>query len=133
MSTAEKAQLGAADGANTSVQATADGAQATLALAAAHDAHLVLAPNPAQHPHGDFGFERGIALPQAAQLYTFTGIAVYREVFFNGCVDGVFPLKPLLLRSMAAGRCSAELYTGLWEDVGTPERLAQLNARMPAN
>jgi MurNAc alpha-1-phosphate uridylyltransferase len=40
----------------------------------------------------------------------------------------VFPLKPLLVRSMAAKRCGAELYTGLWEDVGTPERLAALNA-----
>jgi N-acetyl-alpha-D-muramate 1-phosphate uridylyltransferase len=103
----------------------------TLALAAAHDAHLVLAPNPPQHPQGDFGLEGGMAVPQAAQLHTFTGIAVYRVAFFSGCLDGVFPLKPLLLRSMAAQRCSAELYKGLWEDVGTPERLAQLNAKMP--
>ena len=41
---------------------------------------------------------------------------------------GAFPLKPLLLRSMAAQRCSAEIYKGPWEDVGTPERLAALNA-----
>jgi MurNAc alpha-1-phosphate uridylyltransferase len=38
----------------------------------------------------------------------------------------VIPLKPLLLRSMAAGRCSGELYGGVWEDVGTPERLRAL-------
>ena len=60
--------------------------------------------------------------------YTFAGIAVYRARFFEGCVDGVFPLKPLLLRSMAAARCSAELYSGFWEDVGTAERLQALNA-----
>ncbi len=64
----------------------------------------------------------------AAVRYTFSGIALYRPDFFAGCVDGAFPLKPLLLRSMAARRCSAELYEGLWEDVGTPQRLAALNA-----
>jgi MurNAc alpha-1-phosphate uridylyltransferase len=53
---------------------------------------------------------------------------MYRSAFFAGCADGVFPLKPLLLRSMAAKRCSAELYPGVWEDVGTPERLQALNA-----
>jgi MurNAc alpha-1-phosphate uridylyltransferase len=92
------------------------------------DAHLVLVPNPPQHRQGDFGLEQGLAVPSAPVQYTFSGIAVYRPEFFAGCVDGAFPLKPLLLRSMAARRCSAELYGGLWEDVGTPERLAALNA-----
>jgi MurNAc alpha-1-phosphate uridylyltransferase len=98
------------------------------ALAADRDAHLVLVPNPPQHAQGDFGLEQGLALPSAPTQYTFSGIAVYRPEFFTGCVDGAFALKPLLLRSMAARRCSAELYRGLWEDVGTPERLAALNA-----
>lgn len=100
----------------------------TLKVAADRDAHLVLAPNPPQHPRGDFGMEQGLALGAAASRYTFSGIAMYRSAFFAGCTDGVFPLKPLLLRSMAAKRCSAELYTGVWEDVGTPERLSALNA-----
>jgi MurNAc alpha-1-phosphate uridylyltransferase len=100
----------------------------TLRLAADRDAHLVLVPNPPQHPRGDFGLEQGLALSSAASQYTFAGIAVYRSAFFAGCADGVFPLKPLLLRSMAAKRCSAELYTGLWGDVGTAERLSALNA-----
>jgi MurNAc alpha-1-phosphate uridylyltransferase len=99
----------------------------TLELACDRDAHLVLVPNPPQHPVGDFGLEQGLALPQAASRYTFSGIAVYRSALFAGCTDGVFPLKPLLLRSMAANRCSAQLYTGVWEDVGTPERLRALN------
>jgi MurNAc alpha-1-phosphate uridylyltransferase len=103
---------------------------ATLALTAACDAHLVLVPNPPQHPKGDFGLARGMALPTATDQYTFAGIAVYRSAFFAGCADGVFPLKPLLLRSMAAMRCSAQLYTGLWEDVGTPQRLEELNGRL---
>jgi MurNAc alpha-1-phosphate uridylyltransferase len=100
----------------------------TLRLAADRDAHLVLVPNPPQHPRGDFGLEQGLALSGAASQYTFSGIAVYRSAFFAGCTDGVFPLKPLLLRSMAAKRCSGELYTGVWEDVGTAERLSALNA-----
>jgi MurNAc alpha-1-phosphate uridylyltransferase len=103
---------------------------AQAALAPNCDAHLVLVPNPAQHPRGDFGLEEGVALPSAPVQYTFAGIAVYRAPFFAGCADGAFPLKPLLLRSMQARRCSAELYSGVWEDVGTAERLAALNARL---
>jgi len=99
-----------------------------LMLDDARDAHLVLVPNPPQHARGDFGLENGLAVPAAAQQYTFSGIAAYRPEFFSGCVDGVFPLKPLLVRAMAAQRCTAELYTGLWEDVGTPQRLEALNA-----
>ena len=71
--------------------------------------------------------EGGLAVPSAPVQYTFSGIALYRPQFFADCAAGAFPLKPLLLRSMAAGRCSAELYRGLWEDVGTP-RLATISA-----
>ena len=102
---------------------------ARAALAADRDAHLVLVPNPPQHPGGDFGLEHGLAVPSAAVQFTFSGIAVFRERLFADCVDGAFPLKPLLLRSMAARRCSAELYSGIWQDVGTAERLQALNAR----
>jgi len=99
-----------------------------LGVAADADAHLILVPNPPHHPQGDFGLEGDRALPSAPLQHTFSGIAVYRPEFFAGCRDGTFPLKPLLLRSMAQGRCSAELYAGGWEDVGTPARLAALNA-----
>jgi MurNAc alpha-1-phosphate uridylyltransferase len=100
----------------------------TLKIAAGRDAHLVLVPNPPQHPRGDFGLEHGLARSAAVHTYTFSGIAMYRSEFFSGCTDGIFPLKPLLTRAMAANRCSAEVYMGLWEDVGTPERLQALNA-----
>jgi N-acetyl-alpha-D-muramate 1-phosphate uridylyltransferase len=102
----------------------------TLAIDAKYDSHLVLVPNPS-YLQGDFGLERGEALATAAELFTFGCIAVYRSSFFTDAQDGVFPVKPLWRRSMAAGRCSAQLYTGLWEDVGTPERLAALNRTGP--
>jgi MurNAc alpha-1-phosphate uridylyltransferase len=98
-----------------------------LALAEDSDAHLVLVPNP-EYLQGDFGFEHGRALAAAKELFTFGCIAVYRPAFFAGCEDGAFPMMPLWRRSMAAGRCSAQVYQGLWEDVGTPQRLAALNA-----
>jgi len=108
-----------------------------LGLARGCDAHLVMVPNPPQHPQGDFGLEGGLAVAGvdqgagagagAVQKFTFSGIAVYRPELFAGCTDGTFPLKPLLLRAMAAKRCSAELYRGVWEDVGTPARLEALN------
>ncbi len=100
-----------------------------LMLADSRDAHLVLVPNPPQHPRGDFGFVDGAAVATAAEQFTYSGIAVFRPEFFAGCQDGPFPLKPLLLRSMAAERCSAEVYRGDWEDVGTPARLEALNRR----
>jgi len=111
-----------------------------LSLPEPADAHLVLVPNPPQHPAGDFGIEgvamdgvaHARALPRVdgAPSFTFSGIGLYRESFFRGCTDGAFPLKPLLLRSMAAGTCTAEVYRGVWEDVGTPERLAALDRRL---
>jgi MurNAc alpha-1-phosphate uridylyltransferase len=99
----------------------------TLAIEAQYDSHLVLVPNPS-YLHGDFGLERGEVRVGAAELFTFGGIAVYRSAFFAGCQDGVFPIMPLWRRAMAAGLCSAQLYTGPWEDVGTPDRLAAVNA-----
>ena len=98
----------------------------TLGLGARRDAHLVMVRNPS-YLKGDFGIQHGEAKAAAAELFTFSGIAVYRPEFFAHCVDGAFPLKPLMVRAMEAGRCSAQLYEGLWEDVGTPERLAALN------
>jgi MurNAc alpha-1-phosphate uridylyltransferase len=103
---------------------------ATLSLPADKDAHLVLVPNPGGYA-GDFGFKQGLAVAAEAApdspLYTYSGIAMFRPAFFAGCINGSFPLKPLLLRSMSASRCSAQLFDGKWEDVGTPQRLAALN------
>ena len=101
-------------------------------------AHLWLVPNPAHNPRGDFGISPdGLALNQAdGERYTYSTIGLYRAALFaepfcaipQGNPDGIkAPLAPLLRRAMDEGRVDASLYTGRWTDVGTPERLAELN------
>jgi MurNAc alpha-1-phosphate uridylyltransferase len=93
-------------------------------------AHLVLVPNPVQHPHGDFGLECGELRHDGAVRYTFSGIASYRPALFAGLAPGRRPLKPVLDRALAAGLATGEVYRGRWTDVGTPERLAELEAAL---
>lgn len=105
-------------------------------------AHLWLVPNPAHHPLGDFGLDaNGLALnlppsDTTTPRHTYSTIGLYRPALFGppwcdlpaGNPTGVkAALGPLLRRAMDAGRVSAELYPGPWTDVGTPERLAELN------
>ena len=101
-------------------------------------AHLWLVPNPAHNPRGDFGISSaGLALNQSdGERYTYSTIGLYRAALFaepfcaipQGNPGGIkAPLAPLLRRAMDEGRVGASLYTGRWTDVGTPERLAELN------
>lgn len=104
-------------------------------------AHLWLVPNPAHNPKGDFGLSpEGLALnlptDHPGPRYTYSTIGLYRRALFATpwCeVEAANPqgiktsLAPLLRRAMDNQAVSAELYTGGWTDVGTPERLAQLN------
>jgi MurNAc alpha-1-phosphate uridylyltransferase len=113
--------------------------QAAVAHFVAGDklAHLWLVPNPAHNPAGDFGLSaEGLALNQAERRFTYSTIGLYRHGLFAppfcdippGNPQGLkAPLAPLLRAAIAQGRVSAELYTGAWTDVGTPERLADLN------
>ena len=99
--------------------------------------HIWLVPNPPHNPKGDFGLSsQGLALNQADVKFTFSTIGLYRRALFEapycsipvGNPAGVkAPLAPLLRAAMDNGQITAELYTGPWADVGTPERLAQLN------
>jgi len=93
-------------------------------------AHLVLVPNPAHHPRGDFAIECDELRLAGPALHTFSGIATYDPALFAGLAAGRRPLKPVLDRAAVAGLVSAELYAGRWVDVGTPERLAQLDAAL---
>ena len=89
--------------------------------------HLVLVPNPAHHPRGDFALAQGRSSGRGRTAYTYSGIGIYRPELFAGCDDGRFPLLPLLQRALAQGRLYGEVYTGCWTDVGTPERLAAID------
>ena len=94
-------------------------------------AHLVLVDNPPQHPRGDFTLdEDGFAgVPVGADsAFTYAGIGVFRAALVENHAPGAFKLAPLLKAAMARGEISGEHYRGAWSDVGTPERLAQLNA-----
>jgi N-acetyl-alpha-D-muramate 1-phosphate uridylyltransferase len=93
------------------------------------DARLLLAPNPPQHPRGDFGLEGDLVVARDTERFTYTGIGVYRPELFAGCAPGKFPLLPLLERAMAARRLHGEVYRGEWLDIGSPDRLAWLDAR----
>ncbi|GGO86383.1 mannose-1-phosphate guanylyltransferase [Marinobacterium nitratireducens] len=90
-------------------------------------AHLVLVDNPPQHPQGDFALRDGRVLQEGAERHTFSGVSVLSPRLFEGCEPGAFALAPLLRRAMAAGEVSGERYKGYWVDVGTVERLRQVD------
>ena len=95
-------------------------------------AHLLMVPNPVQHPEGDFYLKDSQVLNEAldgAEKLTFSGIGLYhRDLFKDVELDIPTKLAPLLRRAMADNRVSGEKYTGPWHDVGTPQRLQELNA-----
>jgi len=94
-------------------------------------AHLVLIDNPDHHPGGDFTLEGGRIGNAAADRLTFAGIGVYSPALFAGMRRGEKgQLAPLLRAAAAQGRVSGEHFRGRWVDVGTPERLAALNAAL---
>ncbi|MGB5511906.1 MAG: nucleotidyltransferase family protein [Woeseiaceae bacterium] len=89
--------------------------------------HLVMVPTPDYRQCGDFDLVDGLVRNGVKPSLTFSGVAVYRPGFFDGCEAGRFPLAPLLREAADAGQLSGEVYKGLWMDVGTPERLAAAN------
>ncbi|MBC3455217.1 N-acetylmuramate alpha-1-phosphate uridylyltransferase MurU [Pseudomonas mosselii] len=91
-------------------------------------AHLVLVDNPGHHGRGDFRLADGQVSDgdDAPGTLTFSGISVLDPVLFEGCQPGAFKLAPLLRKAMADGRVSGEHYRGHWIDVGTLERLADV-------
>ena len=107
---------------------------AGLPTAPAGLAHLVLVDNPPHHPQGDFALEAdsGRVGEHGARRLTFSGISVLRPELFAGCAPGRFPLGPLLRRAMADGAVTGERYGGAWRDVGTPQRLAELDRELRA-
>ncbi len=96
-------------------------------------AHLVLAPNPPHHAAGDFTLHAGKAGNAPAPRYTYTGIALVGPALVAPVRAGEkAQLAPLLRAAAEAGRLSGELHRGLWRDIGTAERLAELDALLRA-
>ena len=95
-------------------------------------AHLLMVPNPVQHPEGDFYLKDSKVTNESldgAEKLTFSGIGLYhRDLFKDVELDVPAKLAPLLRNAMAENRVSGEKYTGPWHDVGTPQRLQELNA-----
>ncbi|MGQ0579469.1 MAG: N-acetylmuramate alpha-1-phosphate uridylyltransferase MurU [Betaproteobacteria bacterium] len=94
-------------------------------------AHLVLVGNPPHHPKGDFCLEAGLVRASGRELLTFSGLGAYRAELFEPLARGAMhALAPLLRSQLPRGKVTGEHYRGLWTDVGTPARLAELDARL---
>ena len=96
-------------------------------------AHLVLVDNPLQHPDGDFQLAQGLISNATTNRLTFAGIGVYSPRLFASCQPGDFPLAPLLRDAAENGSLGGEHYQGEWVDVGTPQRLNQLDQKLRDN
>jgi len=105
---------------------------AHLALEDGAHGRIVLVQNPTHNSRGDFGLEGDVVVDRDVDRFTYSGVGVYRPEFFTGCSPGRFPMLPLLKRAIAARLLRGELHRGEWCDVGTPERLAALDAEVRA-
>jgi N-acetyl-alpha-D-muramate 1-phosphate uridylyltransferase len=99
-------------------------------LQASQQAHLVLVDNPAHHLEGDFALVNGRCKTCGPAKLTYSGIGVFSPALFADLPVGRYRLAPILREAMSFGDVRGEHYQGEWLDVGTPERLAELNARV---
>jgi MurNAc alpha-1-phosphate uridylyltransferase len=93
-------------------------------------AHLIVVPNPAHNTKGDFALDNGKLHKEGASKYTFSGIGYYQPALFSGLSYGKRALAPILFEAMDKDKISGELYSGDWRDIGTPERLQELDAHL---
>ena len=103
----------------------------SLNLAQPNLAHLVMVDNPQQHAQGDFCLRHGKLSEQDEPKLTFSGVGVYHPNLFASVVLGsAAKLAPLFKAAMAQGLVTAQHHTGAWYDIGTPQRLAELDASL---
>lgn len=93
-------------------------------------AHLILVPPPANCDAGDFDLEDGLVRNGKRPRLTFSGVALYRPEFFEGCEAGRFSVVPLLREAANEGKLQGSLYDGFWADVGTPARLDDVTRQL---
>ena len=93
-------------------------------------AHLVMVPNPVQHPTGDFVLEKGRLLARGEPRVTYAGLSVMSPELFEGIKPGKAALRPLLHTAITEARLSGQLWSGRWSDVGTPARLRELENKL---
>jgi len=91
------------------------------------EAHLILVPNPAHNPQGDFGIEGDILVNSSDLMYTFSGIAYYSPHFFDTIELQKSALAPYLRQSISKKALSGALFKKVWHDIGTPKRLKEIN------
>jgi len=101
---------------------------AALALDEGDAAHLVLVNNPSHNPNGDFALNKGRVSVDGSDKLTFSGVGLYQPHLFSDQSEECFPLAPLLRNAMSQNTVSGQHHQGIWTDVGTPERLAEINA-----
>ena len=90
-------------------------------------AHLVLVRNPAHNPNGDFGLKDSVVLNEEKLKYTFSGIGYYNPLLFKDYEISKLALAPILRKNMENKKISGELFDGVWHDIGTPQRLREIN------
>jgi N-acetyl-alpha-D-muramate 1-phosphate uridylyltransferase len=93
-------------------------------------AHLVLVDNPPHHPEGDFVLNGDKVASMGDPRLTFSGIGVYARALFHDCRPGKFQLAPLLRGAMDRGQVTGEHFQGRWMDIGTPQRLEELDREL---
>ena len=93
-------------------------------------AHLVLVNNPEHNPDGDFALDNELIKNSGNNMFTFSGIGLYRADFFAEQHSGAVPLAPIIRKKCEAGLVSGQLYKGQWTDVGSIERLQELEAQL---
>jgi len=102
----------------------------SLGLPAGALANLVMVDNPVHHPEGDFRLADGMLHEQGEPRLTFGGIGAYSPALFEACEPGAFPLAPLLREAMHDRKVLGVHHRGRWSDVGTPQRLAELEREL---
>lgn len=94
-------------------------------------AHLVLVNNPVHHAAGDFALDDGVVELAGEKQLTFSGIGVYHPALFNGVAPRrPVRLAPVLRAAISEQKVTGEYFSGIWEDIGTPERLQQLDRQL---